>query len=266
MEINMKTALTIAGSDSSGGAGIQADLKTFLANGVYGMSVITSVTSQNTTGVYGIFDVSPETVTSQLDAVFTDIFPNAVKIGMVSSAEIIGVIADALKKYRPKNVVLDPVMVSTSGSRLISEDATAALIEELFPLADIITPNLPEAMVLLGKDIVSEDDMIFAAQALASKYKTGVLLKGGHLEYGACDILAANGSVRRYMSERIDNPNTHGTGCTLSSAIAANLAKGSDMEASVREAKEYVTDAIRAGLNLGEGRGPLNHGCRIFND
>ncbi len=262
----MKTALAIAGSDPSGGAGIQADLKTFIANGVYGMSVITSVTSQNTTGVYGIFDIPPETVTSQLDAVFTDIFPDAVKIGMVSSVKIIGAISDALKKYRPRNVVLDPVMVSTSGSRLISGDAEAALIAELFPLADIITPNLPEAEALLGADIVSEDDMIFAARTLAAKYKTGVLVKGGHLENGACDILAANGSVRRYASERIDNPDTHGTGCTLSSAIAANMAKGADMEKSVKLAKEYVTDAIRAGLNLGKGRGPLNHACRASGD
>lgn len=260
---NMKTTLTIAGSDSSGGAGIQADLKTMLANGVYGMSVITSVTSQNTTGVYGIFDIPSDTVKSQLDAVFSDIFPDAVKIGMVSSAEIIEAIAKKLREYNAKNVVLDPVMVSTSGSRLISEDAVNALTSSLFSLADVITPNIPEAEVLSGMKIKAESDMVSAAKAIADKYNVSVLLKGGHFTDTACDILVHDGNVVRYEGEHIENPNTHGTGCTLSSAIASNLAKDSDLETAVRAAKDYVTGAIRDNMNLGHGRGPLNHGYGI---
>lgn len=262
----MKTALTIAGSDSSGGAGIQADLKTFLANGVYGMSVITSVTSQNTTGVYDIFDIPANSVSSQLEAVFSDIFPDAVKIGMVSSPEIICAIAKKLEEYRPKNIVLDPVMVSTSGCSLISGAAKETLLERLFPLADIITPNIPEARTLLDSPIETEKAMDFAARAIARKYGVKVLLKGGHLDGDVCDILCVNGSTRRYKSERIKNPNTHGTGCTLSSAIAANLAKGVALEKAVKLSKEYVTDAIRANMNLGRGRGPLNHGFCVFAD
>lgn len=261
----MKTALTIAGSDSSGGAGIQADLKTFLANGVYGMSVITSVTSQNTTGVYGICDIPKDAVASQLEAVFSDIFPDAVKIGMVSSPEIIEIIAKALRKYRPKNIVLDPVMVSTSGCALISDNAKESLTSQLFPLADVITPNIPEAQALTGLEIRSEQDMINAAAALTEKYGTGVLLKGGHLSDTACDILARGENICRYMGERLKNPNTHGTGCTLSSSIAANMAKGKNLETAVRLAKDYVTGAIQSGMNLGHGRGPLNHGYRVFN-
>lgn len=259
----MKTALTIAGSDSSGGAGIQADLKTFLANGVYGMSVITSVTSQNTTGVYGIYDIPKDAVASQLEAVFSDIFPDAVKIGMVSSPEIIEIIAEKLRKYRPKNIVLDPVMVSTSGCALISDDAKESLISQLFPLSDIITPNIPEAQTLTGLEIHSERDMSDIAALLAKKYDIGVLLKGGHLSSTACDILAHGTNIRRYDGERLKNPNTHGTGCTLSSAIAANMAKDADLETAVKLAKDYVTGAIRAGMNLGHGHGPLNHGYRF---
>lgn len=259
----VKTALTIAGSDSSGGAGIQADLKTMLSNGVYGMSVITSVTSQNTTGVYGIFDIPADTVKSQLDAVFSDIFPDAVKIGMVSSAEIIEAIAQKLRQYNAKNVVLDPVMVSTSGSRLISESAVNALTSSLFPLADVITPNIPEAQVLSGTEIKTESDMINAAKAIANRYGVSVLLKGGHFTDTACDILVHSGNVVRYEAEHIQNPNTHGTGCTLSSAIASNLAKGADLETAVRLAKDYVMGAIRDNMDLGHGRGPLNHGYGI---
>lgn len=260
----MKTALTIAGSDSSGGAGIQADLKTFISNGVYGMNVITSITSQNTTGVYGIYNIPADAVASQLDAVFSDIFPDAVKIGMVSSPEIIEAISEKLHEYRPKNIVLDPVMVSTSGCPLISKNAEAALITQLFPIADIITPNIPEAEVLIETEIKDEADMLFAAKTISEKHGVSVLLKGGHLAETAVDLLCINGSVTRFESERIDNPNTHGTGCTLSSAIASNFAKGYDMETAVKHAKEYVSGAIRNNMNLGRGRGPLNHAWNLF--
>lgn len=260
----MKTALTIAGSDSSGGAGIQADLKTFIANGVYGMSVITSVTSQNTTGVCGIYDISADAVASQLDAVFSDIFPDAVKIGMVSSPVIIEAISEKLVEYKPTHIVLDPVMVSTSGCALIDENAKSALLTQLFPLAEIVTPNIPEAEVLTEAEIKNENDMITAAKAISKKYNTAVLLKGGHLNDTALDILCQNGEITRFEAEHINNPNTHGTGCTLSSAIASNLAKGHDMRTSVRLAKEYVSGAIRADMNLGHGRGPLNHAWNLF--
>ena len=236
----MKAALTVAGSDSSGGAGIQADIKTFAAHGVYGMSVITSVTSQ------------------KLDAVFTDIFPDSVKIGMVSSAEIIKSIADALKKYSAKNIVLDTVMVSTSGSPLLREESVKTLTEVLFPLADIITPNLYEAKILSGFEIKSADDMVRAAKMIYSNYGTAVLLKGGHLAGDASDLLY-DGEETWFCCEKINNPNTHGTGCTLSSAIAANLALGHDIKTAVGNAKKYVTGAIRSGLNIGKGRGPLDH-------
>lgn len=259
----MKTALTIAGSDSSGGAGIQADLKTFIANGVYGMSVITSVTSQNTTGVFGVYDIPAEAVASQLDAVFTDIYPDSVKIGMVSSAEIVDVIAEKLRRYGAKNIVLDTVMVSTSGCPLITEDAKSALIEKLFPLADIITPNIPEAQVLSGIDITDESSMLAAAEKIGSEYNVRVLLKGGHLSDSAEDILYDNGNIYRYVCERVNNPNTHGTGCTLSSAIAANLAHGMNFDEAIRSAKQYITGALLDGMNLGHGSGPLNHGYSI---
>lgn len=254
----MKTALTVAGSDPSGGAGIQADLKTFAAHGVYGMSVITSVTSQNTTGVFGVFDMPENVIKSQLDAVFTDIFPNSVKIGMVSSAEIIKAIAEALKKYNAKNVVLDTVMVSTSGCPLLKADAVSALTSYLFPLSDIITPNIGEAEILVGFEIKSEDDMLSAAKKIYDDYGVCVLLKGGHLDGAASDILY-DGHETWFRGEKINNPNTHGTGCTLSSAIAARLALGYDIQSAVKSAKDYVTGAIDYGLNLGKGRGPLNH-------
>ncbi len=255
----MKAALTVAGSDSSGGAGIQADIKTFAAHGVYGMSVITSVTSQNTTGVYSVFDMPKSEVTSQLDAVFTDIFPDSVKIGMVSSAEIIKSIADALKKYSAKNIVLDTVMVSTSGSPLLREESVKTLTEVLFPLADIITPNLYEAKILSSFEIKSADDMVRAAKMIYDNYGTAVLLKGGHLAGDASDLLYDGEEETWFYGEKINNPNTHGTGCTLSSAIAANLALGHDMKTAVGNAKKYVTGAIRSGLDIGKGRGPLDH-------
>lgn len=258
----MNTALTIAGSDSSGGAGIQADLKTFAAHGVYGMSAITSVTSQNTQGVFGVFDIPSETIASQLDAVFTDIYPDSVKIGMVSSAEIIKTIAKKLKQYKAQNIVLDTVMVSTSGHALLQKDAVDALTSLLFPLADVITPNLHEAQILCGFDIRSENDMIKAAQTIFEKYDVCVLLKGGHLANTSNDLLF-DGTVTWFEGDRIDNPNTHGTGCTLSSAIAANIAIGYDMKTSVKNAKNYITGALLDMLDLGKGSGPLNHMYKI---
>lgn len=259
----MKTALTIAGSDSSGGAGIQADLKTMAAHGVYGMSAITALTAQNTTGVSGVLESTPEFLKMQLDSVFTDIFPDAVKIGMVSSAPLIQTIAAALRQYQPKNIVLDPVMVSTSGSRLLAEDAARTLLSELAPLADIITPNIPEAEVLSGRSIRSREEMEQAAASIAQQYRGAILLKGGHLAGTADDLLYTEGKAHWFPGRHIDNPNTHGTGCTLSSAIASNLALGFPLEESVARAKEYVAGAIADGLNLGQGSGPLNHGYRL---
>lgn len=258
----MKKVLTIAGSDCSGGAGIQADLKTMAAHKVYGMSAITSLTAQNTTGVYGISDVSPEFLSQQLDCIFTDIFPDAVKIGMVSDKELIGVIADKLIQYKPDNIVVDTVMVSTSGSRLLKEDAIDVLCERLIPLADVITPNIPEAEVLSGIHIDSADKMIEAAKIIQDKFlckSTGALIKGGHELNTANDLLYKDGNAVWFNGERIDNPNTHGTGCTLSSAIACNLALGRSMEDSVHESKRYISGALKAGLDLGKGSGPLNH-------
>lgn len=259
----MKTALTIAGSDCSGGAGIQADLKTMLANGVYGMSVITALTAQNTTGVSAIMNVTPEFLGQQLDSVFEDIFPDAVKIGMVSDKELIGVIADKLKQYRPRHIVVDPVMVATSGARLIADDAVAVLQKDLFPLATVLTPNIPEAEVLLGRRIASAGEMAKGAEEIGRKYGCGVLCKGGHSINDANDLLYADGELLWFEGRRIDNPNTHGTGCTLSSAIAANLAKGHSLKEAVKLAKEYISGALAAMLDLGRGSGPLHHGYRI---
>lgn len=262
----MYTALTIAGSDSSGGAGIQADLKTMLANGVYGMSAITALTAQNTTGVTDIMNASPEFVGEEIDAVFTDIRPDAVKIGMVSASEIIHVIAEKLKEYKVENIVVDPVMVATSGAKLISDDAVEALENELLPLATVITPNIPEAEVLSGMEITSEEDMVTAAKTIGKKFgMTAVLVKGGHNLNDANDLLytVADGSARWFRGKRIDNPNTHGTGCTLSSAIASNLAKGFSLEESVDMAKKYISGALGAQLDLGKGSGPMDHGFAI---
>lgn len=259
----MKKVLTIAGSDCSGGAGIQADLKTMLAHKVYGMSVITSITSQNTTGVYDVFDLPANVVSAQLDAVFTDIFPDSVKIGMVSSAKIIDTISKKLQEYHAKNIVLDTVMVSTSGHSLLDKKAQSALIEKLFPLADIITPNIPEAQNLCGFKILSKEDMVKAAEMLYKKYNVCVLLKGGHSAQNSDDLLFNNGNITWYSSPKINNPNTHGTGCTLSSAIAANLACGMDIGSAVSNAKIYITGAISAMLDLGKGSGPVDHSWRI---
>lgn len=255
----MKTALTIAGSDSIGGAGIQADIKTITMHGVYAMSAVTALTAQNTTGVYGIYEAPPEFMEKQLDCIFTDVFPDAVKIGMLSSAGLILAIAKKLAFYEAKHIILDPVMVSTSGSRLLANDALNALCTHLIPLAELITPNIPEAEVLLGQDIRSEKDMEAAAQELGRRYGCAVLLKGGHNVNDANDLLFSDESLYWFYGERIFTSNTHGTGCTLSSAIAANRAKGLALPEAIRQAKNYLSGALRAGLDLGKGPGPMNH-------
>ena len=259
----MRTALTIAGSDSSGGAGIQADIKTMTVNGVFAMSAVTALTAQNTTGVTGILEVSPEFLRQQIDSVFTDIRPDAVKIGMVSSAELITAIAEKLAEYHAGNLVVDPVMVATSGAKLISDDAIDTLKEKLLPMADVLTPNIPEAEVLAEMEVKTEEDMVRAAEKISGKYHCAVLLKGGHQLNDANDLLCREGCSRWFYGKRIDNPNTHGTGCTLSSAIAANLAKGFDMDAAVERAKAYISGALGAMLDLGKGSGPMNHGFDI---
>lgn len=255
----MKTVLTIAGSDSCGGAGIQADIKTMTMNGVYAMSAITALTAQNTTGVRSIQESTSEFLKDQLDAVFEDIYPDAVKVGMVSSKNLICVIAERLKYYKASNVVVDPVMVATSGCSLIKTDATDTMINELFPIATIITPNIPEAEIIAEMSVRGKEDMITAAEKIGKMYNCSVLLKGGHNINDANDILYSDGEICWFESERINNPNTHGTGCTLSSAIAANLAKGYCLVESVQRAKKYVSEAIGANLNIGKGSGPLKH-------
>ena len=263
--MKMKIALTIAGSDCSGGAGIQADLKTMTMNGVFAMSVITALTAQNTTGVRAIQESTPDFLKQQLDAVFEDFIPDAVKIGMVASSELIRVIADRLRYYDAKNVVVDPVMVATSGAKLISEEAVDVLKEELFPLADLLTPNIPETEVLTGRKIRSADDMIEAAKQVSEQYHCAVLCKGGHKLNDANDLLYEDGTYQWFEGKRIDNPNTHGTGCTLSSAIASNLAKGFSMVESVNRAKDYISGALAAMLDLGKGSGPMDHGFAVKN-
>ena len=255
----MKTVLTIAGSDSSGGAGIQADIKTMTMNGVYAMSAITALTAQNTTGVRAIQEVTPELLKQQIDAVFEDIFPDSVKIGMVSSSELIDVIADRLKFYGAKNIVADPVMVASSGSALMKTNAVETLTKELLPLATLVTPNIPEAQGLSGIVIKSKEDMLSVAKYIGDTYGCAVLLKGGHSSGNANDLLYADGKYHWFEGKRIDTSNTHGTGCTLSAAIASNLAKGYALPESVQRAKEYISGALSAGLNLGQGSGPLMH-------
>ncbi len=281
----MKTVLTIAGSDSSGGAGIQADIKTMTMNGVYAMSAVTALTAQNTMGVTGISEVTPEFLRLQLDAVFDDIFPDAVKTGMVASTELIETIVDVLKKRGARNIVVDPVMVATSGAKLLRDDAIETLTSKLVPLATLITPNIPEAEILAGKAlseasvrgagtkeasddpgkslefirITNPSEMEKAAEIIAKKYGCAVLLKGGHSISDANDLLYKDGRITWFEGKRIDNPNTHGTGCTLSSAIASNLAKGYDVVESVKRAKEYISGALAAMLDLGKGSGPMMH-------
>lgn len=258
------TVLTIAGSDSSGGAGIQADIKTMIMNGVYAMSAVTALTAQNTTGVRAILEVSPEFLQQQLDAVFEDIYPDAIKIGMVPSGQLIRVIVDRLRHYGAKKIVVDPVMVSTSGSVLMKEEARAILEEQLLPMAEVITPNIPEAEVLTGRKIRNREDMEAAALHLGIRGIRAVLLKGGHSVSDADDLLYANGRLTWFPGRRIQNPNTHGTGCTLSSAIASALARGMSMEDAVKEAKDYICGALESDLDLGKGSGPLDHGYRMI--
>lgn len=259
----MKTTLTIAGSDSSGGAGIQADIKTMTLNGVYASSCITAITAQNTQGVRSVQEVDPDILRDQLNMVFEDIFPDAVKIGMVSSKTLIQVIAEALSRHKARKIVLDPVMVATSGARLMEEAALESLVKDLLPLADLITPNIPEGEILAGQEIKNAQDMEKMAKKIGEDYGVAVLLKGGHQISTANDLLYDGEEITWFYGERVDNPNTHGTGCTLSSAIAANLAKGLSMEEAVKEAKAYITGCLRAGLDLGHGSGPLDHAYQL---
>ena len=257
--------LTIAGSDSSGGAGIQADLKTMMACGVYGMSAITSITAQNTVGVRMVEDVTPEMLGAQIDAVFEDIRPAAVKIGMVSSVALIEVIADRLTHWQARDVVLDPVMVATSGAHLLADEAVDALTSLLFPLATLVTPNIPEAETLTVAHIANAEDMETAAARLTTRFGCATLVKGGHgSPHTASDVLVTpDGGTVWFKAARVNNPNTHGTGCTLSSAIASFLAKGEPLPKAVKHAKKYLTGAIKAGLDLGAGSGPLNHAWKL---
>lgn len=264
--MTMYTALTIAGSDSSGGAGIQADIKTMITNGVYAMSAITALTAQNTTGVQAILNVTPEFLGQELDSVFQDIYPDAVKIGMVSDKDLIHVIAEKLKQYKAENIVVDPVMVATSGAKLISDDAVEILKQELFPLADVLTPNIPEAEVLVEMSVTNAEEMIEAAGKISETYHCAVLCKGGHSINDANDLLYYDGKYCWFEGKRIDNPNTHGTGCTLSSAIASNLAKGYDLQTAVKRSKQYISGALAAMLDLGKGSGPMDHGFAIRNE
>lgn len=259
----MKKVLTIAGSDCSGGAGIQADIKTISAHKMYAMSVITALTAQNTVKISGIHDVPPDFVSMQMDSIFTDIFPDSVKTGMLLNAEIIKAVSDRLRHYGAKNIVIDPVMVSTSGRKLLSDDAIEAMTKNLLPLAALTTPNIPEAEVLSGINIKDPDGMIDAAVRISSQAGTPVLVKGGHLECAAVDILCENGIISTFSSERVKNPNTHGTGCTLSSAIACGLAKGLKLTESIKAAKEYLTGALKVSFDIGSGSGPVDHLYRI---
>lgn len=261
MSTTLPAVLTIAGSDSSGGAGIQADLKTMLACGVFGTSAITTLTAQNTTGVRSIQDTEPKILADQIDMVFEDIAPAAVKIGMVSSNALISVIAERLQAHHAANIVLDPVMVATSGAKLISDDAVDALTGLLFPLARVVTPNVPEAEVLTESIISTQEDMEVAGQRIVDQYGCAALIKGGHGIKDANDVLVeTDGTATWFAGQRIDNPNTHGTGCTLSSAIASYLALGYALPQAVEAAKTYLTGALKAQLNLGAGSGPMDHG------
>ncbi|MCM8710277.1 bifunctional hydroxymethylpyrimidine kinase/phosphomethylpyrimidine kinase [Clostridium sp. SYSU_GA19001] len=266
----MYSALTIAGSDSCGGAGIQADLKSFSAHGVYGMSVITAVTAQNTQGVFAVQDITPELIAQQIDAIFSDIEVHAVKIGMVSKIASIEAISKKLQQYSPKNVVLDPVMISKSGYSLLQPEAKTALIEKLLPLADVLTPNIPEAEAILEEkykkkfNITNVDEMVLAAKEIHKLGAKYVLIKGGHLEGKAVDVLYDGKSTSFLETERINTKNTHGTGCTLSSSIAANLALGFSVVESVKRSKEYITTAIEQSLEIGKGVGPTNHFYTLY--
>ncbi|WP_297638117.1 bifunctional hydroxymethylpyrimidine kinase/phosphomethylpyrimidine kinase [uncultured Clostridium sp.] len=258
-----KNTLTIAGSDCSGGAGIQADLKSFSANGTYGMSVITAITAQNTMGVFAVENLNEEIIRGQIEAVFEDIEVHGVKIGMVSEEKIIKAIGEGLKKYRPTKIVLDPVMISKSGFSLLKPGAKDALREVLIPLAYLVTPNVPEAEELTGIKINSVEEMIEAGKKILNFGPKYVLIKGGHLDGEAIDILLGENMIREYKSERLNRNNTHGTGCTLSSAITSNLALGYGIEEAVQRGKDYITEAIRNSFPLGKGVGPVNHFYKI---
>lgn len=255
----MKKVLTIAGSDPSGGAGVQADLKTICAHKLYGMAVITAMTAQNTQGVYGVEEASPGFLAKQLDAVFSDIFPDSIKIGMLSSAPLIEVVVERLKHYGAKNIVLDPVMISTSGQKLLDESAFDALTKKLMPIVSLITPNALEAEALSGEKITDEASIKRIGKKLYERYGVAVLIKGGHLDGKEAIDYLYDGNFYQYALKRVDNPNNHGTGCTLSTAIACALAKGEGLERSVKKAKDYLYGALLAGLDLGKGVGPLNH-------
>lgn len=260
--MEIKKVLTIAGTDPTGGAGIQADIKTMTMNGVYAMSVITAMVAQNTTGVYAIQESTSSFLKKQLEVVFEDIYPDAIKIGMVSSIELIEVIFEVLNKYKVKNVVVDPVMIATAGSSLINNNALQVMTDKLFPLATLITPNILEAEVLANMEIKNKEDMEIAAKYISNKYNCATLIKGGHSINDANDVLYTN-KIEWFNSKRIDNPNSHGTGCTLSSAIASNLAKGYSLQESITLAKEYLSNALKANLNLGKGSGPLLHNYKV---
>ena len=261
--MKMKAVLSIAGSDCSGGAGIQADLKTMTMNGVYAMSAITALTAQNTTGVAGIVEVEPDFLRKQIEMVFDDIRPDAVKIGMVPNAALMETIAECLSQYRAENVVVDPVMVATVGSSLMKAEAVETLKRKLLPISTVVTPNIPEAEVLSGRKIDGQAAMIDAAKVISEHYGCAVLLKGGHSVNDANDLLYRNGQLTWFHGKRINNPNTHGTGCTLSSAIASNLAKGYDLPTSIQRAKDYISGALAAMLDLGNGSGPMNHAYHL---
>lgn len=258
--------LTIAGSDSSGGAGIQADLKTFSAIGTFGMSVITAITAQNTQGVFMVEELSKEIISKQIEVIFEDIPPKAVKIGMVSSPEIILEISDSLKKYSPEYLVVDPVMISKSGYSLLRPEAKDALIQNLLPLAYILTPNTMEAEEITGIEIKTVDDMKLAGEAILKLGPKYVLMKGGHLEGDATDILIGSDTFEVYTTKRLDRKNTHGTGCTISSSIAAHLALGYDIVTAVSMSKTYITEAIEHSFDIGKGVGPVNHFYKFMGD
>lgn len=262
--MKLKTALTIAGSDCSGGAGIQADLKTFSANGVFGMSVVTSVVAENTSRVISVENISTNVIADQIDAVFEDIKVDAVKVGMLSDCDRMNIVADKLNRYQPRHVVIDPVMVAKGGHALMEQDALDTLIRRIIPLATVLTPNIPETEAITGISVHTPDDMKRAAELISSMGAKSVLIKGGHLSGDALDIFYDGSSFTEFCSKRIDTPNTHGTGCTYSSAIAAQLAKGAELKAAVAAAKKYVTTAIEHSLELGRGHGPTNHFYELY--
>lgn len=262
--VKMKTALTIAGSDSSGGAGIQADIKTMCCLGVYAMSAVTALTAQNTQAVDDILETPPEFLEKQLDCIFTDIFPDAVKTGMLPNKMLVESTAIKLREYNAKNIVVDPVMISSTGKSLTDNDAVNYYKKFLFPIADIITPNISEAEILSDLKILTISDMERAAATIGKKYGCAVLCKGGHYDGDAIDVLFYNRNITKFGEKKINNPNNHGTGCTLSSAIASYLALGEDVESAVKHAKDYITQTLKAGLNLGKGKGPLAHNFKFY--